>query len=491
MSWTEFEETQNLDEDISLVKRWALNGRRPDKKPDDASPMLKSLFNVFESLVVEKNVLCRNWVDEEGKGTLQIVVPKFASPAIMKDAHQQVGHLGIAKTFEMIQRGFYWPGFYKDVETFCKSCEICARNKVVPRPRSPMKPIDIVPVPFYMVGVDLIGPLKLTRQGNKYILSIIDYYTKYAEAIALPNQEAETVVRALEQVFARHGMPSVLLTDQGRNFESHLVTSMCELFGIEKRRTTAYHPQTDGLCERFNGILKSLLRMRVNNDKDDWDEQLPNALLAYRVSKQSSTGVTPFEMLYGRDARLPLGVESKEVVAKPTHGPAKYLEDLKKRQNALREIVIERIEQSQKKQKHCYDSRNRAQRSKGFTIGDTVPLKNFRARGLEEKYIGPYLVVGIRDTSCKIESLANKTRKVVHANNLKRFSIDYNIEAYEESEDTEGSEYDVDEIEEPQNPEERRNNPRNEDDVNAMQERYNLRRNQRMPDRYGIPIMDY
>jgi transposase InsO family protein len=155
-----------------------------------------------------------------------------------------------------------------------------------------MKPIDIVPVPFYMVGVDLIGPLKLTRQGNKYILSIIDYYTKYAEAIALPNQEAETVVRALEQVFARHGMPSVLLTDQSRNFESHLVTSMCELFGIEKRRTTAYHPQTDGLCERFNGILKSLLRMRVNNDKDDWDEQLPNALLAYRVSKQSSTGVT-------------------------------------------------------------------------------------------------------------------------------------------------------------------------------------------------------
>ena len=73
-----------------------------------------------------------------------------------------------------------------------------------------MKPIDVVPVPFYMVGVDLIGPLKLIRQGNKYILTIIDYYTKYAEAIALPNQEAETVVRALEQVFARHGMPSVL-----------------------------------------------------------------------------------------------------------------------------------------------------------------------------------------------------------------------------------------------------------------------------------------
>ena len=144
-----------------------------------------------------------------------------------------------------------------------------------------MKPIDVVPVPFYMVGIDLIGPLKLTRQGNKYILPIIDYYMKYAEAVALSNQEAETVVRALEQVFVRHGMPSVLLTDQGRNSESHLVASMCHLFGIEKRRTTAYQPQTDGLCERFKGILKSLLRMRVNNDKDDWDEQLPHPLLAY------------------------------------------------------------------------------------------------------------------------------------------------------------------------------------------------------------------
>jgi hypothetical protein len=431
LSWTELEETQNLDDDILLVRRWVLNGLRPDAKPKDTSPMLKALYNVFESLVVEKNVLCRKWIDEDGKETLQIVVPKLASPAILKDAHQQVGHLGIAKTFEMIQRGFYWPGFYKDVETFCKSCEICARNKVVPRPRSPMKPFDIFLVPFYMIGVDLIGPLKLTRQGNKYILSIIDYYTKYAEAVALPNQEAETVVRALEQVFARHGMPSVLLTDQGRNFESHLVASMCQLFGIEKRRTTAYHPQTDGL-----------------------------------------------------------GVEPEELETKPTHEPAKYLEDINKRQNNMRKMVMERIEQSQKKQKRCYDSRNRACRRKDFTIGDTVLLKNFRARGLDKKYVGPYLVVDVQDTSCEIESLANKTRKIVHGNNLKRFSIDYDIDqVYEESEDTESSECDFDEIgNELPNPEERQNVQRNDDGANVMHG-YNLRRNRRVPDRYGIYLL--
>ena len=121
------------------------------------------------------------------------------------------------------------------------------------------------------------------------------------QQLLIPNQEAETIVRALEQVFARHRMPSVLLTDQGGNFESHLVASMCQLFEIKKRKTTVYHPQTDGrFCERFNGILKTLLRMRVHNDKDDWDEKLPHALLDYRVNKQSFTGATLFEMLYGR-----------------------------------------------------------------------------------------------------------------------------------------------------------------------------------------------
>eukprot|EP00794_Sanderia_malayensis_P013568 gene13568-14969_t len=331
----ELQELQDLDEDLSRVKGWIREDSRPEQKPRNGTDVLYALYNIFDSLSVENDLLSRSWEDDTGKERYQVVLPKFIAPTILKEAHEQVGHMGVAKTFDFIQRRFYWPGFFKSVENFCACCEICAKNKTVPRPRWPLKPIDVVPIPFYMIGVNLIGPLKTTRSGNKYILSVIDYYTKYAEAEALPNQEAETIVRALEEIFARHGMPSVLLTDQGRNFESHLMKSACQLFGIEKRRTTAYHPQTDGLCERFNGVLKALLRMKVNSDKNDWDEQLPHALLAYQVSKQSSTGVTPFEMLYGRDVRLPLGTEQEELLAKPTHGPAKYLEDLRKRQDDI------------------------------------------------------------------------------------------------------------------------------------------------------------
>ena len=153
------------------------------------------------------------------------------------------------------------------------------------------------------------------------------------------------------------GLPSVLLTDQGKNFESKVVASLCEMFGIEKSRTTAYHPQIDRLCERFNGILKSLLRTRVNREKSDWDEQLPHAMLAYRVTVQASTNVSPFGMLYGREARLPFGPGQGMLVSSPTHGPAKYVEELKKRQNDLRKLVTKRIEKAQQKQKRCYQWR--------------------------------------------------------------------------------------------------------------------------------------
>ena len=235
--------------------------------------------------------------------------------------------------------------------------------------------------------------------------------------------------RLLLRKLSRMSLPdmvlsSVLLTDQGKNFESKVVASLCEMFGIEKRRTTAYHPHTDGLCERFNGILESLLRIRINREKSDWDEQLPHALLAYRVTVQASTNVSPFEMLYGREARLPFGADQEMLVSSPTHGPAKYVEELKKRQNNLRKLVTKRIEKAQEKQKRCYDSRCRVRLNKRFNVGDTVLLKNFRARGLDEKYTRPYPIVNVRGNDCEIEWMDDKNKKIVHADNLRQFVVD-------------------------------------------------------------------
>ena len=244
---------------------------------------------------------------------------------------------------------FFWPSFHKDVEEYCASCELSAKNKVVPMPRSPMKPIEVKPQLFDMVGVD-IGPLKTTSKGNRYILSMIDCYTKYAEAEPLPNQEAKTVVQALEQIFSRHGIPSVLLTDQGRDFESHRFQSMRRLFNIDKRCTTPYHPQSDRLCELFNRILTLLVRMKVKKHRDNLDVLLPSALLTYRVSKQENAGVSQFELLYGRQPHLAFDIdqEGDEIVLKDVD---EYLVNLRRRQEDLSQYVSGRISPRQAERK--------------------------------------------------------------------------------------------------------------------------------------------
>ena len=122
-------------------------------------------------------------------------------------------------------------------------------------------------------------------------MTVIDYFTKFGEAVSLPDQHSETICRALEEIFSRHGMPTILLTDQGTNMESHVVDAVCKMFGLEKRHTTAYHPQCDGLVEKFNGTIKTLLRIRMDRDrKSEWDEHLNFALLASRTAKNESTG---------------------------------------------------------------------------------------------------------------------------------------------------------------------------------------------------------
>ena len=482
------------DPDIGVALRWIQDNDKEALLPDDASESLQVLYNIRKTMFVINNVLYREWRGSDGIRRLQVVLPLKLRKEILEKAHANVGHMSTAKTFGVIQSNYYWPGFYADVDEFCKSCDICHRTKVVPRPRWPMQPLPVIPIPFYMVGVDIVGPLKCTRQGNKYILVAIDYYTKYTEAIAMKNQEAETVVRALEDIFSRHGLPGVLLTDQGANFQSKLVKSMCQMFNIDQRRTTAYHPQTNGLCERFNQTLKALLRARVNKDQDNWDEELPNVLLSYRIAKQETTGISPFELLYGRQARLSFSACPSDGLSIPTHGPGKYLENLRVRQEELRTAVSTRLEKAQERQKRGYDTRYKSVKADEFQVGDLVLLRDHRARGLSQKYKGPFQIVKVMNGTYEIQSLHDNKCKIVNHNALKYYNVDLQVEERVEVErkldqDSEDdSEYEdllFDSIEETERPINFAENPEPEN------RRYNLRRNRTQPDRYGIPVYDY
>ena len=159
--------------------------------------------------------------------------------------------------------------------------------------------------PFEMIAMDVCGPLPVTEWGNKYILVAADYFSKWPECWAIPDQEAKTIARCLEELIGRHGVPQALLTDQGKNFECKVISEICKLLKIEKLRT-AYHPQCDGQVERFNRTLGNMIGTIASNNQKEWDLYLHQVLLAYRTNINESTGATPFSLLYGREARLPV-----------------------------------------------------------------------------------------------------------------------------------------------------------------------------------------
>ena len=150
--------------------------------------------------------------------------------------------------------------------------------------------------------MDIVGPLPRSSRGNMYVLVVCDYATRYPEAIAMQSVEAERVAEELVTLFARVGIPEEILTDQGTNFTSRLLK---ELYHIH---TSPYHPQTDSLVERFDRTLKTMLRKTAVDEGKDWDRVLPYVLFAYREVPQSSTGFSPFELLYGWALRGPLDV---------------------------------------------------------------------------------------------------------------------------------------------------------------------------------------
>ena len=162
------------------------------------------------------------------------------------------------------------------------------------RPSKP--PLCPIPVggPFHRIAVDVLQQ-PLTARGNQYVVVFLDYFTKWAEAFAVPDQRAETVAKLfVEQIMCQHSLPEELLSDRGTNFLSTLVQEICKALGVKKVNTSGYHPQTDGLVEKFNSTLTAMIAKSCDIKERDWDDRLPFLLFAYQVSAQESTKESPF-----------------------------------------------------------------------------------------------------------------------------------------------------------------------------------------------------
>ncbi len=220
-----------------------------------------------------------------------VVVPSKLRALLLEEAHkgQFAGHLSDKKVYDRLRRHVWWRGMKNDVTAFCRACLVCASRKGGRKTfRPPLTPIP-VGRPFHRVAVDILQ-LPLTTQGNCYVAVFMDYLTKWPEAFAILDQKAETIAKLfVESIVCRHGIPEELLSDRGPNFLSELIQEVCKLLGVKKINTSGYHPQTDGLVEKFNSTLINMIAKSCDARKHDWDAHLPYLLFAYQVSAQEST----------------------------------------------------------------------------------------------------------------------------------------------------------------------------------------------------------
>ncbi|GFT37354.1 retrovirus-related Pol polyprotein from transposon 412 [Trichonephila clavipes] len=247
------------------------------------------------------------------------------------------------------------------------------------------------------------------------------YFTKWHEACPIPDQEASTVAEVLVQHWiSRFGVPLQLHSDQGRNFDSAVCKRLCEILAIDKTRTTALHPQSDGMVERFNRTILNSLSLLVFSNQQDWDKKLPFFLLAYRSTVHETTGYSPSQMLFGRDLRLPAYLLFSRPPDAPL-APEEYIKKLQSRMEEMHHLARERISMASEKMKTQYDARATGH---SFHEGDKVWLWNpKRRKGLfpkmQSNWEGPYTVLKrLNDVVLRTQKSRHSKPKVIHYNRL-------------------------------------------------------------------------
>ena len=342
--------------------------------------------------------------DQGLPGRPQLVVPRQVQEQLVQESHDGrfSGHFAEKRTWETLRRQFWWPTMRSDIRKCCNACINCAtRTGQSRKKKSPMIPIPIGSKPFEMVGVDVLQ-LPESYHGNKYAVVFMDYFSKWPEVAAVPNQTAETIGRLLiELLLTRHGAPSYLLSDRGSNFLSELILEVCHLIGTKKINTSGYHAQTDGLVERFNRTLIGMLSKWVDKKGRDWDQQLPYVLWAYRVSPHDSTGESPFFLLHGHDPRLPTELMLGSPSSPYQVDQEDYVSELVSGLSDAWALAKSRIEEAQSRQKQQYD---RGIKECRFQIGQRVFV--YKPSEIQQKawkfshpYHGPFRIIKLTDSN--------------------------------------------------------------------------------------------
>lgn len=416
------QQKQIADPDIGPIYQWVKNGTRPEPtKVKTASPATRHYLLLWNSLIIHDGVLHRKFYKQNlSTDRLQVIVPKVMRKEILRQMHDGImsGHLGEKRTRNKVQQKFYWYDLRSDVTIYVRQCDICSTIKgPTKKPKAPLGNMS-TGAPWDRLSVDIMGPFPESSRGNKYVMVVTDYFTKWVEIFAIPDQQAETCADILlNEVFARYGCPYDLHSDQGRNFISAVFVELCKILEIRKTRTSPYHPSGNGQVERFNRTLIRMIKAYLKGEQREWDRNLGCLAGAYRSSVHEATGFTPNFLLFGREVRLPAQLticppEEEQLVT-----AGEFVEKARTDLERAHQLCRHHLQTAAKRQQEIYDAKSTLRR---YKPGDLVWYACFAedrhlAPKLRRKYMGPALVLHkFNDLTYQIQTTKDEKRVIHH-----------------------------------------------------------------------------
>ena len=364
-----------------------------------------------------------------GQRVWQLVVPQSRREHVLKLAHETGAHLGIRKTSERIRLSFWWNGLKEDVKNFVNSCHSCQfRRRLKASDRVPITPIPRATRPFEMIVIDTIGPIEPPAgpQKFKYVLCIVDSFSRFASAYLLKDLTAKSTCQALLEFFSWAGVSSVVISDNGTNFNNSLTNEFMRRMGCSPRFSSPNHPECQGMCERYNQTFKNMLHHAIRENGSQWHLIVPFLVWALREVKNEVTGVSPYMCVYGFTPRGPLSILQENWAGltelPPNFGKSasQYMQELKENLETVAGYASDHAADAQDRYAYYYNLRAR---DKHFAVGDKVIVltPDYTFSRTYARWIGPAVIAEVKSPYSYLVDMPDGSRRHFHANKLRAY----------------------------------------------------------------------